>query len=112
MNFIRELLHEEYTAATFHLQSILVSWIGDLDRIKSTAFIRNKKLDHVALLTAGNDNLFLVIKAVAVYHGVVDRFGEADQDIGIERFIYVLLPHQLLDEGFHLTDAAGMRRQL
>lgn len=108
MNFIRQLLHQEYTPATFCFDPLLAGGIGQLKGIKSTSFVRDDKLDLVLLFVAGNLDLLLFVETVTMDDRIVDSLGQADENVRIQIFIDMQTFHQVPDKGFNLADTAGM----
>ena len=63
------------------------------------------------LFVTRHQNLFPVIQAIAMYHGIVDGFCQADENVWIQIFIYMQTLDQSLDKILYLADAARIRRQ-
>ena len=109
MNFIRQLLHQENTPATFSFDPLIARRIRQHKMIKSISFIGDDKLDLVLLFMTGNLDFLLFIETVTMDDRIVDSFGQADENVRIQIFIDMQTFHQVLDKGFNLADTAGMR---
>ena len=60
------------------------------------------------LFAAGNNDVLPFVIAVAMLHGIVDSFSQADQDIRIEIRINVEPVDELLNKMFYFAYAAWM----
>ncbi len=109
MNFIGQLLHEEYSSATFRFDPLLAGRIRQLEGVKSISFVRDDKLDLVFLFMTGNLDFLFFIETVTMDDRIVDSFGQADENVWIQIFINMQTLHQVLDKGFNLADTTGMR---
>lgn len=108
---MRQLLHQEYATSSFQLDTRITGRIGNIGRVKAAALIRDDELDAVGFFMAGHPDLFLLVVAVAMDHGIVDGLGQADEDIGIQILIDMQTLHHLLDKVFDFADATGVRGQ-
>ena len=109
MNFIGQLLHQENTASAFRFDPLITRRIRQLKMVKSISLVRNDKLDLVLLFMTGNLDFLLFIETVTMDDRIVDSFGQADKNVGIQIFIDMQTFHQVPDKGFNLADTAGMR---
>lgn len=109
MDFVRQLFHQKYTPASFGLYALGAGRVGQFKRIKAAAFIGDHKLNLMFLLMTRDHDLFLFIQPIAMDDGIVDRFSETDQDIGIEVLVDVQTLDQVPDKILDITDASGMR---
>jgi hypothetical protein len=106
MDLIRELFHQEYTASSFHLNMILCGGIRDFVGVESASFIRDTQSYLVRFFAAGDYDIFVAVKPVAMLHGIVDSFCQADQDIGIQVRIYIQALDKVLHEVLDFANAA------
>lgn len=109
MDFVRQLFHQKYTPASFGLYALGAGRVGQFKRIKAAAFIGDHKLNLMLPLMTRDHDLFLFIQPIAMDDGIVDRFSETDQDIGIEVLVDVQTLDQVPDKILDITDASGMR---
>ena len=61
------------------------------------------------LLVTSHSYLFLIIEAIAMDHGIVDGFGQADENVWIQIFIYMQTLYQSPDEILYLANTAWIR---
>ncbi len=108
MDFVGELLHQEYTPATFRFNSLLAGRIGKLEVIKTTSLVRDDKLDLVFLFMTRDVYFFLGIQLVAMDHGIVDSFRQADENVWIQIFIDMQTLYHVSDEDFNFADTTWM----
>jgi len=108
MDFVGELLHQEYTPATLSFNPLLAGRIGKLEVIKTTSLVRDDKLDLVFLFMTGDVYFFPGIQLVAMDHRVVDGFRQADEDVGIQIFIDMQTLYHVSDEDFNFADTTWM----
>lgn len=106
-----QLLHQEYTAASFQLNAGITRRVRDVFRIETTPFVRDDKLNAVGFLMTGHPDLFLLVKPVAMHHGIIDRFRQTDEDIGMQVLIDVQPFHEPFDKVFDFANATGVRGQ-
>ena len=109
MDFVRQLFHQKYTTASFSLNTLFTGRVGQFKRIKAAAFIGDHKLNLMLPLMARDHDFLMFVETIAMDDGVVNRFGEADQDIGIEVLVDVQTLDQVPDKILDITDASGMR---
>jgi len=87
LDLVGQLFHQKYTTAAFNKDPIIAGGIRKVNRVKTASFVGDFKLDQSGKCLARQMNLLALIQLIAVYHGVIDGFGQTDQNIGIERFI-------------------------
>lgn len=109
MDFIRQLFHQKYSTASFRLNTLFAGRVWKFKRIKTAAFVGDHKLNLVLPLMTRHHDLLMFVEPVAMDDGIVDRFGETDQDIGIEILVDVQTLDQVPDKILDITDASGMR---
>ena len=112
MQFISELFHQKYAPATFYVNMIFSCRIRYFIRIKTATLIRDCQQDLVRHFLAGDNDLLMIVKTVAMLHRVVYSFCQADKDVRIQIRIDIEPCHQPLNKVLHFQYATWIGRKL
>jgi hypothetical protein len=102
MDAIGEFPHDQYSAAPAFGEVFGCGGIREAFIVKPSAFIAYANRQAVALFSHADPDLFRGILSVSVYNSIGNRFGQADQDIGVQISADSVSRHYIVHVGAHV----------